>query len=158
MQQSLSRRLLPPLASGALFGAGLTIGGMTDPARVRGFLDVFGDWDPTLAFVMGGALIVMAVAWRFRERMSRPLFAEGFSLPDRHDLDARLILGSVLFGIGWGLAGLCPGPAVAAVALAPLEVMPFLVAMFAGMGLHRLVTSPTGTLPSGQHPSERRAT
>ena len=139
MRQSLIRRLLPPLVSGALFGAGLTIGGMTDPARVRGFLDLFGDWDPTLAFVMGGALIVMAVAWQVRKRMSRPLFGNRFSLPDRSDLDPPLIAGAALFGIGWGLAGLCPGPALASLALAPLSVLPFVFAMLAGMAVHRLL-------------------
>jgi len=136
---SLARRLLPPLASGLLFGAGLTISGMTDPHRVRGFLDFFGDWDPTLAFVMGGAVIVMAVAWRLRARMAAPVFGEKFTLPDRTDLDARLIIGSALFGIGWGIAGLCPGPAVASLALAPMEVLPFVVAMLAGMGLHKIL-------------------
>lgn len=141
---SLARRLLPPLVSGLLFGAGLTISGMTDPRRVRGFLDLFGDWDPTLAFVMGGALIVMALAWRLRARMARPVFGEKFSLPDRTDLDARLIIGSALFGIGWGIAGLCPGPAVASLALAPMTVLPFVVAMLAGMGLHRLTQGRQG--------------
>jgi len=136
---SLARRLLPPLASGVLFGAGLTISGMTDPHRVRGFLDIFGHWDPTLAFVMGGAVIIMAVAWRLRLRMAAPVFGEKFSLPDRTDLDARLIVGSALFGIGWGMAGLCPGPAVASLALAPLDVLPFVLAMLAGIGLHRIL-------------------
>jgi len=130
---SIARKLLPPLVSGTLFGAGLTISGMTDPARVRGFLDVFGAWDPTLVFVMGGAVLVMMVAWRIRKRMGAPIFAERFSLPDRNDLDGRLITGSVLFGIGWGIAGLCPGPAVASLALSPLSVLPFVVAMLAGM-------------------------
>lgn len=135
---SLVRKLLPPLASGALFGAGLTISGMTDPARVRGFLDVFGRWDPTLMFVIGGAVIVMAIAWRIQSRMNSPLFGEKFSLPDRRDFDGRLIAGSALFGIGWGVAGLCPGPAVASLALAPLSVLPFLLAMLAGMAVHNL--------------------
>jgi uncharacterized membrane protein YedE/YeeE len=139
---SLARRIVPPLVSGALFGAGLTISGMTDPARVRGFLDIFGKWDPTLVFVMGGAVLVMAVAWQARSRMQRPVFGEKFSLPDRKDLDARLIAGSVLFGIGWGVAGLCPGPAVASLALSPLGVLPFVAAMLAGMWLHKL--SPLG--------------
>lgn len=130
---SLARKLLPPLVSGTLFGAGLTFSGMTDPARVRGFLDVFGAWDPTLVFVMGGAVLVMAVAWRIRNRMGTPLFAPQFSLPDRKDLDGRLIAGSILFGIGWGIAGLCPGPAVASLALSPLSVLPFVLAMLAGM-------------------------
>jgi uncharacterized protein len=136
---SLVRRLLPALASGALFGAGLALGGMTDPVRVRGFLDLFGRWDPTLAFVMAGAVAVMAIAWRVRAGMSRPVFADRFSLPVRTDLDVRLIVGAALFGIGWGLAGLCPGPAVAALALAPLNVLPFVLAMLAGMALQRLL-------------------
>lgn len=137
---SLARKLLPPLVSGTLFGAGLTISGMTDPARVRGFLDVFGAWDPTLVFVMGGAVLVMAVAWRIRNRMGTPVFAERFSLPDRNDLDVRLISGSILFGIGWGIAGLCPGPAVASLALSPLSVLPFVLAMLAGMAAQQFVS------------------
>ena len=136
---SLLRRYLPPLVSGAIFGAGLAIGGMTDPARVRGFLDLFGNWDPTLAFVMGGAVSVMAIAWRVREGMDRPLFGESFSLPTRSDLDGQLIAGAALFGVGWGIAGLCPGPAVAALALAPMNAVPFVLAMLAGMALHRLL-------------------
>lgn len=131
-------RQLPILASGVLFGAGLTLGGMTDPARVRGFLDLFGDWDPTLAFVMGGAVLVMAVAWWFQPRLAQPLFAEGFSLPTRRDLTPKLIGGSALFGIGWGVAGLCPGPAVAALVIAPVSAAIFVIAMFAGMFLVRL--------------------
>jgi hypothetical protein len=137
---SLARKLLPPLVSGTLFGAGLTISGMTDPARVRGFLDVFGAWDPTLVFVMGGAVLVMAVAWRIRNRMGTPIFAERFSLPDRNDLDRRLIVGSILFGIGWGIAGLCPGPAVASLALSPLSVLPFVLAMLAGMAAQQFIS------------------
>src|SRR3546814_1530125 len=90
---SLIRKLFPPLASGFLFGMGLTVSGMTEPQRVRGFLDVFGDWDPTLAFVMGGAVLVMAVAWRFQARMAKPVFGETFSLPDRSDLDPHLLTG-----------------------------------------------------------------
>ena len=137
---SLAQKLLPPLVSGTLFGAGLTLSGMTDPARVRGFLDVFGAWDPTLVFVMGGAVLVMAVAWRIRNRMGTPIFAERFSLPDRNDLDGRLITGSILFGIGWGIAGLCPGPAVASLALSPLSVLPFVLAMLAGMAAQQLTS------------------
>ena len=138
---SLVKRLVPPLVSGMLFGAGLAVSGMTDPARVRGFLDVFGAWDPTLAFVMGGAVLVMAAAWRLRSRMLRPVFGEKFSLPDRTDLDARLIAGAVLFGIGWGVAGLCPGPALASLALSPAAVIPFVIAMLAGMVLQKIVES-----------------
>jgi len=135
----LVRQHLPPVISGTLFGAGLTLSGMTDPARVRGFLDVFGRWDPTLALVMGGAVTVMAIAWRIQSRMKRPMFGEKFSLPDRRDFDNPLIAGSALFGIGWGLAGLCPGPAVASLALSPLAVLPFIAAMLAGMALHAIV-------------------
>ena len=142
---ALVRRLLPPLLSGLLFGAGLTISGMTDPERVRGFLDIFGDWDPTLAFVMGGAVIVMAIAWRVQTRMATPLFGKKFSLPDRSDLDRRLIAGSVLFGVGWGVAGLCPGPGVASLALSPASALPFVAAMLAGMLLHSLATQPKVT-------------
>ncbi|BDI60834.1 DUF6691 family protein [Qipengyuania nanhaisediminis] len=126
------------LASGTLFGAGLAVGGMTNPARVRGFLDILGDWDPTLAFVMGGALIVMAIAWVIQRRMASPAFAGEFALPDTSNLTPRLIGGSALFGIGWGIAGLCPGPGFAALAIEPAKAAAFVVAMLVGMGLSRL--------------------
>lgn len=132
------RQYFPPLVSGTLFGAGLALGGMTDPARVRGFLDIAGNWDPTLAFVMGGAVIVMAIVWRIQRFMARPVFADSFSLPDRSDLTPKLVGGSALFGIGWGIAGLCPGPALAALVIEPLSAAVFIVAMLAGMGLVRL--------------------
>jgi uncharacterized protein len=133
------RDALVPLASGTIFGAGLALGGMTDPARVRGFLDLFGAWDPTLAFVMGGAVLVMALAWLLQKQMLRPLFASGFSLPDRNDITPRLVGGSALFGIGWGIAGLCPGPGFAALAIKPASAAIFVAAMLAGMLLVRLV-------------------
>ena len=135
----MTRKLIVPLAAGILFGAGLAFGGMTDPARVRGFLDVFGNWDPTLMFVMGGAVAVMAVAWLLQPRLERPWFDERFRLPERRDLDAPLLVGAILFGIGWGLAGLCPGPAVANLGLSPFAIAPFIAAMFAGMMLHRML-------------------
>jgi uncharacterized membrane protein YedE/YeeE len=121
-------RALIALAAGALFGAGLALSGMADPARVRAFLDLFGAWDPTLAFVMGGAILPMALAWRIRPRMDRPLADEAFG---------RLAIGAILFGAGWGLGGLCPGPAIASLVLYPLSVAPFLLAMGAGFALHR---------------------
>lgn len=139
---SLLRRLFPPLASGFLFGMGLTVSGMTDPHRVRGFLDVFGDWDPTLAFVMGGAVLVMAVAWRVQASMAKPVFGERFSLPDRSDLDPRLLTGAAVFGIGWGVAGLCPGPALASLALSPVHAFPFVMAMLAGMLIQKTLMEP----------------
>lgn len=131
-------RNLPILLSGILFGAGLTLGGMTDPARVRGFLDIFGEWDPTLAFVMGGAVMVMAIAWQLQPKLARPIFADTFSLPSRRDLTSKLIIGSALFGIGWGVAGLCPGPAISALVIDPISAAIFVVAMLAGMLLVRL--------------------
>ena len=129
------------LLAGTLFGAGLAVSGMADPARVQSFLDLFGRWDPTLAFVMGGAIIPMAVAWLIQRRMTQPIAAEAFTLPKTSMIDHRLAIGSVLFGIGWGVAGLCPGPAVADLAIAPLPAGIFVIAMIAGMALHRLLPS-----------------
>ena len=130
---------LASLVSGTLFGAGLALGGMTNPARVRGFLDVFGDWDPTLAFVMGGAVLVMAIAWRAVPRMVRPFVAEEFHLPTTSDLTPRLIGGAALFGIGWGVAGLCPGPGFAALVIKPLAAAIFVAAMLVGMAAVRIL-------------------
>ncbi|MBI1404091.1 MAG: YeeE/YedE family protein [Porphyrobacter sp.] len=135
----MNREGLVPLVSGTLFGAGLALGGMTDPARVRGFLDLFGAWDPTLAFVMGGAVLVMAIAWIVQRRMARPVFAGSFALPDRSDITLRLVGGSALFGVGWGIAGLCPGPGFASLAIRPGAAALFVAAMLAGMVLVRLV-------------------
>ena len=146
MSKGLIRAIAPPLASGILFGAGLAIGGMTDPTRVKGFLDILGQWDPTLAFVMAGAVAVAAVAWQIRQRMERPLFGPLFAVPSRRDIDPPLVMGSVLFGVGWGIAGLCPGPAVAALALRPLAILPFIGAMLAGMMVHRLLLEPPSSL------------
>ncbi len=129
------------LVAGALFGAGLAFSGMADPAKVRGFLDIFGAWNPTLMFVMAGALIPMGLAWRIQAKLRAPLAAERFNLPDTSRLDARLIGGAVLFGIGWGVAGLCPGPAIADLALAPRPALIFVLAMIAGMGLFKITTS-----------------
>ena len=135
----MNRTTLPSLLSGILFGAGLALGGMTDPARVRGFLDLFGAWDPTLAFVMGGAVIVMAVAWRMVARMRQPWLPEAFHLPTRADLTPRLIGGAALFGVGWGIAGLCPGPGIAALVIEPMSAAVFVAAMLVGMAAVRLV-------------------
>ncbi|RZV34738.1 MAG: YeeE/YedE family protein [Sphingomonadaceae bacterium] len=133
-------RLAPiALISGILFGAGLALGGMTNPARVRGFLDIFGEWDPTLAFVMGGAVIVMAIAWRFQARMAEPIVAGVFALPDRTDLTPSLVGGAALFGIGWGIAGLCPGPGFAALVIAPAKAVAFIAAMLVGMLIARFL-------------------
>ena len=127
------------LVSGTLFGAGLAYSGMSDPARVQAFLDLLGQWDPTLAFVMGGAMLPMAVAWVMRSRLSAPLAAPTFDLPGTTKLDRPLAIGAILFGMGWGIAGLCPGPALADLAIGPGDVAPFVVAMFVGMAAQRFI-------------------
>jgi uncharacterized membrane protein YedE/YeeE len=134
----MTRDFLVPLVSGTIFGGGLALGGMTDPARVRGFLDLFGAWDPTLAFVMGGAVLVMALAWLVQKRMQRPVFATGFSLPDRSDITPRLVGGSALFGIGWGITGFCPGGALPMIGTGNADVLIFIAAMVAGITAARL--------------------
>jgi len=134
-------RTIVALVAGMLFGAGLAWSGMADPHRVQSFLDLFGNWDPTLAFVMAGALIPMAIAWLIRERLEKPFADARFELPGTTKLDARLAIGSLLFGMGWGIAGLCPGPAVAGLGLVPEGAFIFVVAMLAGMFVHRLATS-----------------
>ncbi|MCL4189199.1 MAG: hypothetical protein KJZ85_16480 [Rhodobacteraceae bacterium] len=128
-------RLVFAFLSGGLFGAGLLVSGMTDTTRVQGWLDVFGDWDPTLAFVLGGAILPMAVAWQVAARRRTALL--GSALPERPDprLGHNLVLGSVLFGMGWGLAGLCPGPAMASLGWGGWGGVLFLAAMAAGMFL-----------------------
>ncbi|CCW18068.1 GENE II AND X PROTEINS [Sphingobium indicum BiD32] len=130
-------RIMIALLSGALFGAGLTISGMADPMRVRAFLDLFGAWDPTLAFVMGGGMIPMALAWIVQKQVDRPFADHAFTLPDTRAIDGKLALGAILFGIGWGIGGLCPGPAIASLALTPAAVAPFVLAMLGGMAIHR---------------------
>lgn len=126
---------LVALACGTLFGAGLTLAGMTDPARVLGFLDVFGDWDPALAIVMAGAVAVSLPAFQWARRHPRPLLDTQFFLPERTRVDADLVLGAVIFGVGWGIAGICPGPAIAASASGLWQVLLFVAAMAAGMAL-----------------------
>ncbi len=134
------RNGLAALVVGLLFGLGLSYSGMTDPARVQGFLDLAGRWDPTLAFVMGGALLVNIPAyWLTRRTRTQPLFDTRFTLPTRHDLDGRLLLGAACFGIGWGLSGFCPGPALASLSSGALPVLGFCAAMVAGMALAAFV-------------------
>jgi uncharacterized membrane protein YedE/YeeE len=127
------RQALVALLAGTLFGAGLAVSGMADPARVRAFLDVFGGWDPTLAFVMAGALLPMAAAWRIQARIQTPLAAAKFELPTTRGIDGKLLGGAAIFGIGWGIAGLCPGPAIADLALRPVLATPFVLAMLAAL-------------------------
>ncbi len=132
-------RTLVALLAGTLFGLGLAISGMMNPAKVVGFLDVAGDWDPTLAFVMGGALLVTIPAFRLILGRQRPVLAYDFALPKGTALDARLLGGAALFGVGWGLSGFCPGPAVTALVTGLTPVFAFVAAMLAGMVLHAWV-------------------
>jgi uncharacterized membrane protein YedE/YeeE len=130
------------LVTGALFGAGLVLSDMVNPARVQAFLDLAGEWDPSLAFVMGGALIPMAIAYVISRRMGSPLLDKSFFIPENRVLDRQLMLGAVLFGMGWGLAGFCPGPALAALAMGLWQPWVFTAAMLAGMVIHRVATTP----------------
>ncbi|RXE49008.1 DUF6691 family protein [Chromohalobacter israelensis] len=123
--------------AGLLFGLGLAISGMTDPARVIGFLDVAGDWDPTLIFVLGGAVVTTFIGYRLVWRRQTPLFESRFQLPTRRDLDTRLLGGAALFGIGWGLSGYCPGPAVASLPGLSWPLAAFVVTLIAGWWLSR---------------------
>ena len=134
----------PALITGLLFGAGLALSGMTDPAKVLGFLDIAGDWIPDLAFVMGGALVVTLGATPLVLGRARPLLADAFRLPINKTVDAQLLIGGVIFGIGWGLWGYCPGPAMASLAYGEPTTLMFVAAMLVGMWLDgklKLVTS-----------------
>ena len=137
------------LLAGVLFGAGLVMSGMTDITKVIGFLDLFGNFDPSLAFVMAGGL---AVTFPFFQlvlpRLSKPLFAVDFSLPTRRDIDMLLIASSVLFGVGWGVVGLCPGPAIATLSYLDPDIVVFVVAMTLGLFLGGLLTSRMGSPPT----------
>ena len=133
------------LLLGLLFGVGLVVSGMSDPAKVLNFLDFFGSWDPSLAFVMGGAVLVAAVGYRLVKQRQRPVLAESFSLPTRKDIDSRLVVGAAIFGIGWGLGGFCPGPALTSLGLGSSGVLVFLPFMFAGLWLARLLPTVSRT-------------
>lgn len=130
-------------ASGLLFGIGLVVSQMVNPAKVLGFLDLFGAWDPSLAFVMGGAVAVSALGSRISSGQPRPAFAPLRAMPARRDLDGRLIAGAALFGIGWGLVGLCPGPALVGLSFGLWQLFVFVAAMIAGMAIFRVVSPET---------------
>lgn len=135
-------RSIAALVCGLIFAFGLELSGMTEPAKVIGFLDVAGDWDPSLACVMGGALLVAWLAFRNILRRSRPVLADRFHLPSTSELDGRLLSGAAIFGVGWGLAGYCPGPAIVSVWSGGWAAPVFVVAMIVGMMLHGLRSSP----------------
>ncbi len=132
------RQILTALIAGVLFGIGLSVSRMVDPAKVLNFLDLAGAWDPSLAFVLMGATGTAALGYRLVRRRTAPLLAEEFHLPPTRAIDRRLVAGASIFGIGWGLVGLCPGPAIAALALAPADVGLFVLAMLGGMLAFRL--------------------
>lgn len=126
---------------GMVFGIGLALSGMTQPAKIVGFFDFFGSWDPSLAFVMLGALVVYTPVYRWGVRTwQRPIWAPAFSLPTRKDIDGRLVAGSAIFGVGWGLGGYCPGPAFTSVGAGSMEALTFGASMLLGVALYQLIT------------------
>lgn len=136
--QTMSR-VVSALIAGTVFGLGLSISGMVNPAKVLGFLDLFGAWDPSLVFVIGAGLVVAYLGYRYSENFAGPIYANKYQIPTNTVVDRPLAIGAVLFGAGWGLVGLCPGPALAALATGNWKVVLFVVSMFAGFYLHRAV-------------------
>jgi uncharacterized protein len=141
------------LGAGVLFGVGLVVSGMTQPEKVLGFLDVTGDWDPTLLCVMGGAVAVNFVAYRCARGRS-PWIAERFFVPAGTPIDARLCVGALLFGVGWGLGGYCPGPSIVSLATGSAPVLVFVAAMLAGMWLVRPALGAAPTAPATERAPE----
>lgn len=135
-------RSFSTLIAGLLFGTGLILSGMANPAKVQNFLDLFGTWDPSLAFVMGGAIMVTMPGFRLVQRRATPLFNDVFHLPTRTDFDTRLVAGAATFGIGWGLGGFCPGPALTSLPLADSGTLIFVPAMLLGMVIAKFATAP----------------
>lgn len=129
-------RIAVALAAGIIFGFGLSISGMLNPARVRGFLDIAGNFDPSLAFVLAGAVMISSIGTLISRRLRRPLFDSKFHLPVKQDIDVSLVAGAAIFGVGWGMSGLCPGPAIASLALGFLPSYVFAGTMLAGILLH----------------------
>ena len=126
------------LLAGLVFGLGLIVSGMANPAKVLGFLDLGGSWDPSLAFVMGGAVAVAAVAFTFARGRKQSLLGADMKLSTSRVIDRRLVLGSILFGVGWGIAGFCPGPALVALGMGEVKALVYVIAMLAGMGIFEL--------------------
>jgi uncharacterized membrane protein YedE/YeeE len=145
-------RLVVNALAGLIFGLGLLISGMANPAKVQNFLDLAGSFDPSLIFVMGGAVVVTFLGYRLAFRRPRPVLAERFSLPTANEVEARMVLGSALFGIGWGLSGFCPGPAITSLPLLAKGTLVFVPAMIIGIRLARLVlqTRPSGKAASAE--------
>lgn len=142
------RNAVPGLVVGVIFGAGLGLSDMVNPARVQAFLDFAGEWDPTLMLVMGAALVPSAIAYLIRPRMTQPLLGETFSIPEGRSLDRPLLIGAAMFGIGWGLVGFCPGPAIAGLVLGAWQPWLFAAAMLVGMLLHRIFSQARAAAPA----------
>ena len=136
--------------AGLLFGLGLLLSGMTDPGKVIGFLDLAGAWDPSLAFVMGGAVLVGLFAFALARRRSTTLLGGAMHLPRRRDIDRPLVVGSLVFGVGWGLAGFCPGPALVAAAAGYWQAAVFALAMLTGLALHEVSASRAAAVPQDE--------
>ena len=152
-------QLVAALAAGLLFGLGLTLSRMVDPAKVLGFLDIAGSWDPSLALVLAGATGTAALGFRLvLGRRAAPLFARTFNLPEARGIDRRLVIGAAIFGVGWGLVGLCPGPALAGLGLAFRPVAIFVAAMLAGMAVFELLgrARPLAAVPPSPAPGTGR--
>lgn len=137
-------------AIGLLFGLGLILAGMTDPGKVVAFLDLAGAWDPSLAFVMGGAIVVGAIAFAVARGRATAFLGGAMQLPARRDIDRPLVVGSLVFGVGWGLAGFCPGPALVALGAGHWQALVFVLAMLAGMALHDLAGPARKAVPAGE--------
>ena len=135
------------LLAGLVFGLGLLVSGMTNPAKVLGFLDLAGRWDPSLAFVMGGAVAVGFVAFLFASKRTVSLIGLEMKLPAARQIDRRLVVGSTIFGIGWGVAGFCPGPALVALGMGEAKAIAFVIALLLGMGLFELLERRTAAIP-----------
>ena len=131
-------QVLMAFITGLICGLGLILSGMTDPAKVIGFLDIAGAWNPSLAFVMGGAILIAAIAFHFAKTRPKALLGDVMRLPTARQIDRRLVLGGLTFGVGWGLAGYCPGPALASLAIGGSKPLIFVVAMLAGMAIFEI--------------------
>ena len=132
-------KFISTLLAGILFGTGLIISGMANPAKVQNFLDIFGRWDPSLAFVMGGAIAVTMPGFWWVQKRATPFFSDAFHLPQRSDYDAHLVVGAGIFGVGWGVGGFCPGPAITALPIAASGTLVFVPAMLIGMAIAKFV-------------------
>jgi uncharacterized membrane protein YedE/YeeE len=142
MSHQKAGKLISALASGIVFGLGMAVSGMTNTDRIQGFLDIAGQWDPTLAFVMGGGLLVTFIGYKFVLKNPAPLFADTFAVPTRSDIDKALLIGAIMFGAGWGIVGYCPGPAIAGLSYGYSSTLLFVPVMILGL----LLAKPLGKL------------